>query len=519
MGRFSVEYNRGCDPFTVNIIVNDTFGAVTRQYVYEEGQTETNATTYTYTSPGSYEIIQIISNVNPRTDTLAIEVIEPTIPEYIIYSCASNAARIEIDESTYDFYRIFYNNDSVQVNPNSISPILNFPNSNNQTIRIRGYYNDAEDNCGETSFVYSPLQNIAQPAINDVSYDQSCIDLISATLNLTITNSVRHLVEFSSDGSTFQAVDTAFNTDQITIDGLNFNSTTVFFRVSAIDECTSNTILPATFELTEIPNAIDPITNINASYDNKNVQLVWEEPLFTYLEYDIYQSRNQAAFSLVGTASTNTFTDTGLNPDINLYQYQIISSDTCGNTSSTSITATPTYLSFDQEQGNFYNLFWNSYEGWISGIAAYNLQTLAEDGTPQDEFTIAEQNQKLLNITNLPGNRFRIRIISVEGGFQAYSNTITLAKSNTILIPDAFSPNGDGINDEIRPILNSSDNFEFLIYNKWGELVFQSTNVFVGWDGIYRNRVAASGTYIYRIKYENEEGEVINQSGSFILLR
>ncbi len=521
MGRFSVDYARGCAPHHVNISEHDNFDpSLQRQYRYEgPDDNESNDTTHIYTISGTYQIIQTIQNANPETDTLVVEVLEATIPTYEIYSCSNNAARIAITDTIYDYYQIFYNNDSVRVQPNTISPILNFPNSNNQPITIRGYYENAADNCGEINFVYAPIAQIAQPVINSATYHQDCVDIINATLDVTINNSVRHQVAFSTDSLTFQVIDTVYNNAQIQLNDLSLTGSTAYFRVSAIDECTGDTSLSGDFAIYNIPNEIEPIENIHASYLGKAAVLTWVEPGFNNLQYNIWQSRNGAPYTLDGQSNAATYTSTGLNPDFNTYQFQIIAEDSCGNQSTNSITATPTYLSFEHQQGNFYNIFWNDYQGWVSGVNSYQFQTLSLDGAIQDEFTLVELNEKLLNISNLPGNRFRIRIVAAEGSYEAYSNVIALAKTKTILIPDAFTPNGDGLNDEIAPILDSAQQYEFLIYNKWGELIFRSDNHLIGWDGSYKNGTAAEGTYIYRIKYQNEFGELFEQSGTFILMR
>ncbi|MEM9821451.1 MAG: PKD domain-containing protein, partial [Bacteroidota bacterium] len=67
-----------------------------------------------------------------------------------------------------------------------------------------------------------------------------------------------------------------------------------------------------------------------------------------------------------------------------------------------------------------------------------------------------------------------------------------------IYVPNAFSPNDDGINDELKAYsatINQINTFQ--IFDRWGEIVFQTNNMDLGWNGNFRNQTAAMGVYIY----------------------
>ncbi len=90
---------------------------------------------------------------------------------------------------------------------------------------------------------------------------------------------------------------------------------------------------------------------------------------------------------------------------------------------------------------------------------------------------------------------------------------------NTIQIPNAFSPNGDGLNDEFRPIIPANiTSFILTIYNRWGEKIFESTNSNKGWDGKFKNENQPIGTYIYTCSYL-ENGILKTQKGAVLLIR
>jgi len=87
------------------------------------------------------------------------------------------------------------------------------------------------------------------------------------------------------------------------------------------------------------------------------------------------------------------------------------------------------------------------------------------------------------------------------------------------VLPTAFTPNGDGENDTyiIRggPFVGA----DFKIYNSWGELIFQTTDPLVGWDGNYNGQPAQLGVYSWYFEVEMPGGRIIRESGDVTLMR
>ena len=77
-------------------------------------------------------------------------------------------------------------------------------------------------------------------------------------------------------------------------------------------------------------------------------------------------------------------------------------------------------------------------------------------------------------------------------------------------IPNSFTPNGDEINNTFQPIFTSGfdpQHFDFWIYNRWGELVFESHNSTIGWDGTYGNKLAENDTYVWKLQFKSKQTE------------
>ena len=85
-----------------------------------------------------------------------------------------------------------------------------------------------------------------------------------------------------------------------------------------------------------------------------------------------------------------------------------------------------------------------------------------------------------------------------------------------IFIPTAFTPNRDGVNDVFFPSGENINDVRLLIFNRWGENLFNSNT---GWDGTYQNEVCHDGVYIYVITWVDNFNLVHKEIGRVVLLR
>ena len=98
-----------------------------------------------------------------------------------------------------------------------------------------------------------------------------------------------------------------------------------------------------------------------------------------------------------------------------------------------------------------------------------------------------------------------------------------------VLIPNAFSPNlsgatggndqSNGKNDVFLPITRGVVEFEMMIFNRWGELMFRSTDPNIGWDGYYNGKLCQQDVYMYKLSVSYENGERIVRVGDVNLIR
>jgi gliding motility-associated-like protein len=94
----------------------------------------------------------------------------------------------------------------------------------------------------------------------------------------------------------------------------------------------------------------------------------------------------------------------------------------------------------------------------------------------------------------------------------------------------AFTPNTNGSNggvydpndysnDVFFPFVMGVVEYDMTIFNRWGELIFKSTDVKIGWDGYFNGKLCQQDTYVYKVNMAFFDGRKVNKTGSITLLR
>tara|TARA_B110000967_G_C18782246_1_gene508893 strand:+ start:503 stop:967 length:465 start_codon:yes stop_codon:yes gene_type:complete len=95
------------------------------------------------------------------------------------------------------------------------------------------------------------------------------------------------------------------------------------------------------------------------------------------------------------------------------------------------------------------------------------------------------------------------RIVALRNQNQqivSVSNAVSVEKPYSLYAPNAFSPDGDGINDFFNISGQSLSDFQIEVYNRWGQMVYKSKNISDNWNGKYNGKDLPPGTYVYKIK-------------------
>jgi gliding motility-associated-like protein len=131
-----------------------------------------------------------------------------------------------------------------------------------------------------------------------------------------------------------------------------------------------------------------------------------------------------------------------------------------------------------------------------------------------DEFSNNPVATPLQDITYL------VRPVDTSQCYPLAYVTLRVDDQSLISVPNAFTPNGDGINDYLKFYMQGIQQFiDMAIFDRWGNEVFYSTNPSVFWDGKYQGKYCEIGSYAYFIKGKTYDGREINQRGMITLIR
>jgi gliding motility-associated-like protein len=114
-------------------------------------------------------------------------------------------------------------------------------------------------------------------------------------------------------------------------------------------------------------------------------------------------------------------------------------------------------------------------------------------------------------------------VITEDGCVEEITDSVIVEENYVVFFPTSFTPNGDGLNDIFSPAGNYENIIDFymVIYNRWGQLIFETRDKNKGWDGIIENETIQLGVFIYKIDYRSfcAPDKTLNQVGHVVLLR
>ncbi|NJM93619.1 MAG: PKD domain-containing protein [Cytophagales bacterium] len=229
-------------------------------------------------------------------------------------------------------------------------------------------------------------------------------------------------------------------------------------------------------------------------------------------------------FSLIIESDSTAFIGTKIKTTNESYTYKVIGIDSCGHPSSESRIAKTILLSAENQDNAYAVLNWTPYEQWAMGVADYVLEYAAN----QLDFKVLTS----LSATDLgytdptyfdsTARERCYRVVAQElGGNQqlSRSNTVCLPYQPTLLIPNAFSPNGDGINDYFSVYRLNINKISIIITNRWGGIVWQSDSLSSYWDGTQNGEPLPTGVYALQIYAQADNYQTFSHKGSVMLLK
>jgi len=127
----------------------------------------------------------------------------------------------------------------------------------------------------------------------------------------------------------------------------------------------------------------------------------------------------------------------------------------------------------------------------------------------------------IYTVTPVVTTDYIVSITDNNGCFAIDTIRVEVIYTNEVLMPNAFTPNGDNVNDLFQGIAFNLTSYNMVIYNRWGELVYETNNAdyYSGWDGTYQGKEQGVGTYVYYVDATFQTGVSFQTQGSFQLVR
>lgn len=386
----------------------------------------TTDSTYTYSKPGIYTILQFSEIAGRKLITCPKVYVPDTLPPKVrLLVCGDVSARIEFDRQTFEYYSY-----SIDWGDGTVDEILPYIKNVSHTystpkpyiVKIWGSQND---NCRSNDAIleFSPTTISQKPTID------AFVATDTQTGELTITNPLRTQIllfrktsqgAWESTGRTFNDQTVRF---EVPLDPLA-NSC---YRVEAIDNCLANTYLS--------------------------------------------EAACSSSLDLRGMPTQNELTWVAESADAKVSLMK-------------------------------------------DGTLWKDLSTLGATGNLHDEELTCSRDHCYQLIVETSTTKFV--------GLPRCRNTpaTVCGQLARLHIPDAFSPNGDGINDFFEIKGNQTSEFEITIYNHWGGVIFNTTDPTNSWDGSINGAPLPSTTYIYKVKITDPaSGVKYTQNGSIKIVR
>ncbi|HXS35673.1 MAG TPA: PKD domain-containing protein [Flavipsychrobacter sp.] len=444
-----------------------------------------NPTNYNYSDTGTYPVILLLLNSQGCPDTLDTSVtIKPAAMNYSIY------------DSIVKCRRLLFTANSLS-SENAVSFTWNFGDSTTGTGNpVTHNYNNSgtypvslvatnKNGCTDSFATTVSLSNNINYTIADSAIN--CIKAMFDAVHINGDTASSYLWSFG-DGAT----DTNYNT---THQYSNTGNYTVSLIVSNKQGCadTANTTI----------NLVHPIP-ITTSGDTTICQGTTAQlhayGAATYSWLPPYSLSDPNSADPISTASvTTTYIVTGTD------------NGGCVGKDSLQVKILPGPTLILNSNGQIISCTNKTVQLFATGAINYSWQPAKYcDDSASSQPIVSPQNTTTFYVTGIGAN----------GCSSKGSIIVDADKQPNVFMPSAFTPNGDGKNDLVYPIIACDFVFEsFHIYNRWGQEIFTTKTYMQGWDGRFKGVPCEIGSYYYFVKGHSQEGEELLIKGDIALIR
>ncbi len=296
-------------------------------------------------------------------------------------------------------------------------------------------------------------------------------------------------------------------------------------------ECAGSDTL-STFEQLIANPSVQKLSYVSVSDDNKSIRLAWPKTLEKdFAKYYLYKSTlKNSIYNLIKVFENpgdTSYKDSLVSVNDSAYCYYVIMRDTCDNYSPYGQTSCSILLKgYSKDFNN--TTYWNPYQTWDEGVKEYQIWR-RDPATNFVEINAVDSLQKRYDDDKLSKEEGKfyyyinaIQNTSIKNNIATYnsrSNNIELLLAPIVYAPSAFTLNADNVNDTFKWSAVYTKEMNVKIYNRWGQLVYETNDKKAYWDGLVDGQPAPVDVYHYLIYYTGYEGTSQTIFGNLTLLR
>jgi gliding motility-associated-like protein len=248
-----------------------------------------------------------------------------------------------------------------------------------------------------------------------------------------------------------------------------------------------------------------PVAQFVANVVNNSIEIRWQVPTESKAQTTfLLRTDEKGNATRIQVPNIPPFIDTSADLINKDYCYKLFYIDECGNAAPESSIACPIRLALT-EQDNEVILNWVA-----TGASNVVLEKLDERGNP---YRMIPTSGNSLTEPKLQLDRqlTRYRMRGIVNGILIYSNIVSIRVNAQLQYPNAFSPNNDGLNDTFGIKGSFINDFHLQIFNRWGTLVYESTDINAIWDGRFNGELVPEGAYILTIEGRDTIGKKVSE--------
>jgi len=261
--------------------------------------------------------------------------------------------------------------------------------------------------------------------------------------------------------------------------------------------------------------------------NNKNIRIYWkksQDPRL--LGYNLYRHILNSTFEdlMARNTSDTTFLDENANVHKYSYCYVIKQTNDCGLETKIPDDGACSILLEGNSKPFTHSLNWNKYIYWPAGVTGQNIYRKEPELSESVIAFIADNKEEYTDENlNIDNGEYFYTIEAVEGssgfGYTSKSNTIELIQKPIVYAPNAYTPNGDGLNDKWTPRPVFVKTYDLKIFDRWGRLIMHTNDKHEGFSEDSGVTSQPTDAYVYLITYTGWDGTTHVAKGNFTLLR